>query len=186
MRMMPVGDTDAQLIELHVHKDERGAFARTWCAHVFAEAGIDFTPVQGNTSLTQQRGSVRGMHFQREPLADAKLVRCTRGRIFDVIVDLRAGSPTHGLAHANELSEDGWTMLYVPAGFAHGFQTLSDNVAVEYLMGETYQPALYDGFRHDDPDVRVRWPDPITSISATDLAWPPLAGRIPGFVGTPS
>jgi dTDP-4-dehydrorhamnose 3,5-epimerase len=184
--MTAVGETDARLIELHVHADERGAFARTWCADAFAEAGIGFTPVQGNISLTRLRGSVRGMHFQRAPRADAKIVRCTRGRIFDIIVDLRADAATHGLAFGHELSGDTWTMLYVPAGFAHGFQTLSDDVTVEYLMGESYQPALYDGFRHDDPAVRVRWPDPVTSISAADLAWAPLAGRMPGFVGVPA
>jgi dTDP-4-dehydrorhamnose 3,5-epimerase len=181
VRMTAIGSTDARLIELSVHEDDRGAFARTWCADVFTEAGIAFTPVQGNTSLTRQRGSVRGMHFQRAPWPDAKIVRCTRGRIWDVIVDLRPGSPAHGVPQAQELSEDSWTMLYVPAGFAHGFQTLTDDVLVEYLMGERYVASAYDGFRHDDPDLSITWPLPVSTLSRSDQSWPALAGRVPGF-----
>ena len=181
MRMTFVADTDARLITLDVRGDERGCFARTWCDDLFAEAGIRFTPVQANTSLTRHRGTVRGMHFQRDPWPDAKVVRCSRGTIWDVIVDLRPGSPAFGMQRARELSESSWTMLYVPAGFAHGFQTLSDDVLVEYLMGERYVPAAYDGFRHDDPHLTIRWPEPVAAISPADLAWPALAGRLPGF-----
>lgn len=183
MRIVAIADTDARLVELRAFADDRGAFARTWCADSFAEAGITFTPIQGNTSITRRQGSVRGMHFQREPYPDAKIVRCSRGRMWDVIVDLRAGSPGHGVAQARELSAESWTMLYVPAGFAHGFQTLTDDVTVEYLMGERYVPAAYDGFRHDDPDMAIDWPLPITAVSPADLAWPPLAGRVAGFSG---
>ncbi|WP_294393669.1 dTDP-4-dehydrorhamnose 3,5-epimerase [uncultured Sphingomonas sp.] len=180
--MTQIAGTDARLIELKVHDDERGAFARTWCTELFAAAGILFTPVQGNTSLTRARGSIRGMHFQRAPWRDAKIVRCSRGRIWDVIVDLRPGSPCYRQPHARILSETDWTMLYVPPGFAHGFQTLSDDVVVEYLMGERYVPTVYDGFRYDDPHVGIDWPEPVTSVSASDLAWPALAGRVPGFL----
>jgi dTDP-4-dehydrorhamnose 3,5-epimerase len=173
-----IAGTDACLIEPRTFGDERGAFARSWCANSFASAGIAFTPVQGNVSYTTQRGTVRGMHFQREPWPDAKLVRCSLGRIWDVIVDLRPGSKQHGVAHGRELSGESCLILYVPAGFAHGFQTLTDNVIVEYLMGERYVPEAYDGFRYDDPAMPVSWPEPISAISASDLAWPPLAGRL--------
>jgi dTDP-4-dehydrorhamnose 3,5-epimerase len=184
VRMTPIGDTEARLIEPHVHADERGAFARTWCTEIFAAAGIPFTPIQGNTSHTRQRGSVRGMHFQRAPWRDAKIVRCSRGRIWDVIVDLRPGSPRRGMPHALELSETNWAMLYVPPGFAHGFQTLSDDVTVEYLMGERYVPTVYDGFRYDDPGVAISWPEPVSAISPADLAWPSLSSRMPGFLAS--
>lgn len=183
MKFHPVGDSDARLIELTVHRDDRGGFARTWCAAMFSEAGIDFTPAQGNSSLTRTRGSIRGMHFQRAPRADAKIVRCARGRIHDVIVDLREASPTRGAAFAHELSEDGGAMLYVPGGFAHGFQTLTDDVVVEYLMGEAYVAELYDGFRHDDPAIGLSWPEPVTAISKGDQAWPDLRGRISWLAG---
>src|SRR3989337_4252475 len=106
MNFIPIGASDARLIELVVHADARGDFARTWCAKSFAEEGIDFTPVQANTSVTRLRGTVRGMHFQRAPKADAKIVRCTHGRIHDIIVDLREQSPTRGQVNVNELAGD--------------------------------------------------------------------------------
>jgi dTDP-4-dehydrorhamnose 3,5-epimerase len=178
MKFTALDGSDALLVEPTVHADARGSFARTWCARTFAHNGLHFQPAQGNTSYTRRRGSVRGMHFQRAPVADAKLVRCTRGRIHDVLVDLRAASPTRGLVLANELSAERGSMLYVPAGFAHGFQTLTDDVVVEYLMGVEYVPELYDGFRHDDPAVALDWPLPVGLLSPGDAAWPPLAGRV--------
>jgi dTDP-4-dehydrorhamnose 3,5-epimerase len=177
MKFIPLGNSDARLIELVVHGDDRGSFARTWCVNSFLEQGIDFSPVQGNTSLTRIRGTVRGMHFQRAPKVDAKIVRCTSGSIHDVIVDLRNESPTRGQIFENVLAGDIATMLYVPAGFAHGFQTLSDDTIVEYLMGIEYVSDLYDGFRHDDPTIGIIWPEPVTALSANDAAWPPLADR---------
>lgn len=179
MRSTRLGDSDARLIELVVHADARGEFARTWCARSFAEQGIDFSPVQANTSVTRRRGTVRGMHFQRAPKADAKIVRCTFGQIHDVIVDLREQSPTRGQIYVNELAEDSRTMLYVPAGFAHGFQTRSDHAVVEYLMGVEYVSELYDGFRHDDPLLGIVWPEPVAALSAADARWPSLASRMP-------
>ena len=134
-------------------------------------------PVQGNTSFTRPRGTVRGMHFQRRPKADAKLVRCTAGRIHDVIVDLREDSPTRGEIYVNQLAADIATMLYVPPGFAHGFQTLSDSTVVEYLMGVKIMPDLHDGFRYDDPAIGIVWPETVTVLSANDARWPPLADR---------
>ncbi len=183
MQFQPVGSTDARLIQLAVHADDRGAFARTWCADMFSKADIDFVPTQGNSSVTRQRGTVRGMHFQAAPRADAKIVRCSHGRIHDVIVDLRHDSASRGIAFYHELSGDGGQMLYVPPGFAHGFQTLLDDVIVEYLMGEAYVAELYDGFRPDDPALALKWPEPVTSLSHGDRNWPSLAERMPWIVG---
>jgi dTDP-4-dehydrorhamnose 3,5-epimerase len=177
MKFIPLDNSGARLIELVVHGDERGRFARTWCANEFFAHSISFNPVQGNTSFTRIRGTVRGMHFQRAPKADAKIVRCTSGRIYDVIVDLRKESPTRGKIYVNELAANIATMLYIPAGFAHGFQTLSDDTIVEYLMGVEYASELYDGFRHDDPAIGITWPEPVTALSANDAAWPLLADR---------
>jgi dTDP-4-dehydrorhamnose 3,5-epimerase len=177
VKFVPLGDSDARLIELMPRVDDRGSFTRTWCADSFAAQGIDFRPVQGNSSLTRVRGSVRGMHFQRAPKADAKIVRCIAGRIFDVIVDVRPNSPTRGNAFALELNPSAARMLYIPAGFAHGFQTLTDDVTVEYLMGIEYVEELSDGFRHDDPMIGIKWPEPVTVLSAKDAAWPALADR---------
>jgi dTDP-4-dehydrorhamnose 3,5-epimerase len=180
MKFVSLAGSDAKFIELDIHSDTRGRFARTWCSELFEKAGIDFNPVQANTSLTRTKGAVRGMHFQRPPHADAKIVRCSLGRIHDVIVDLRQGSPTAGCVIETLLDGgEGATMLYVPPGFAHGFQTLSDNVVVEYLMGAPYVASLYDGVRYDDPLLAITWPEPVTEISDNDLRWPDLAERMP-------
>jgi dTDP-4-dehydrorhamnose 3,5-epimerase len=179
VKFVPLGNSDARLIELVVHGDTRGSFTRTWCAASFAEHGVDFTPVQGNSSLTRKRGSIRGMHFQRSPKTDAKIVRCTSGKIYDVIVDLRPTSLTRGQVFAKELAPSSATMLYIPAGFAHGFQTLEDDSVVEYLMGTEYVADLSDGFRYDDPMVGIAWPEPVSVLSDKDSAWAPLADRKP-------
>lgn len=177
MKFIPLGRSDARLIELVVRVDDRGSFTRTWCADSFAAQGIDFRPIQGNNSVTRVRGSVRGMHFQAAPKADAKIVRCTAGRIHDVIVDMRPASPTRGQVFANDLSPSLATMVYIPAGFAHGFQTLADDSVVEYLMGIEYVADLTDGFRHDDPMIGIKWPELVTVLSEKDTAWPLLADR---------
>jgi dTDP-4-dehydrorhamnose 3,5-epimerase len=177
VKFVNLGDSDARLIELTPHVDDRGSFTRTWCADSFAAQGIDFRPIQGNNSLTRNRGSVRGMHFQRAPKADAKIVRCTSGRIHDVIVDMRPSSTTRGQIFVNELAPSLATMIYIPAGFAHGFQTLEDDSVVEYLMGIEYVADLSDGFRHDDPTIGIKWPEPVTMLSAKDAAWPLIGDR---------
>jgi dTDP-4-dehydrorhamnose 3,5-epimerase len=177
VKFVALGESDARLIELAPRVDERGSFTRTWCADSFAAQGIDFRPIQGNSSLTRVRGSVRGMHFQRVPKPDAKIVRCTAGRIHDVIVDVRPMSPTRGQIFVSELAPSSATMVYIPAGFAHGFQTLEDNSVVEYLMGTEYVEELSDGFRHDDPMVGIEWPEPVTVLSPKDAAWSLLADR---------
>jgi dTDP-4-dehydrorhamnose 3,5-epimerase len=174
-----VADTDARLIRPIVHRDERGCFARTWCAETFSQAGVAFVPQQGNSSLSTLRGTVRGMHFQRPPHSDAKIVRCSRGRIHDVIVDLRPESPTRGRIYAQELTAVSGVMLYIPGGFAHGFQTLVDDTLVEYLMGEFHVADLYDGFRYDDPALPIVWPEPVRAISDRDRGWPDIAPRTP-------
>ncbi|AYC99959.1 dTDP-4-dehydrorhamnose 3,5-epimerase [Neorhizobium sp. NCHU2750] len=179
MNFTSLGGSDAKVINLKVHGDNRGSFARVWCTQLFKEAGIEFSPVQGNTSLTKTRGAVRGMHFQRAPYADAKVVRCSHGRIHDVIVDLREGSATLGESFHIELGAEDGRMLYIPAGFAHGFQAVSEDAVVEYLMGVAYHPEFYDGARYDDPLISIKWPEPVTEISEKDLAWPDLAGRMP-------
>ncbi len=178
MQFSSLDGSDARLIHLKRHSDSRGDFARVWCTGMFQQAGLDFQPVQGNTSLTRRRGTVRGMHFQRAPFADAKVVRCSSGRIHDVVVDLREGSPNCGRSYHSELGDND-TMMFIPAGFAHGFQTLTDDVIVEYLMGIEYHPDYYDGARHDDPLLHIHWPEPITDLSERDGQWRNLAGRMP-------
>ncbi|MET1029212.1 MAG: dTDP-4-dehydrorhamnose 3,5-epimerase family protein [Dongiaceae bacterium] len=169
--------SDAYLLQLKRHADERGDFMRTWCIDEFAQAGLPFTPVQANMSSTRLQGTVRGMHFQRPPMAEAKVVRCSRGRILDVVIDLRPGSPRRYESFAIELSGDGAAALYVPAGFAHGYQTLTDDVTVDYLMDERFAPALADGCRYDDPAINITWPLPVSCISDKDRSWPLLAER---------
>lgn len=179
MNFTSLGGSDAKLIDLKVHGDSRGSFARVWCTKLFEDAGIAFAPIQGNTSLTKTRGAVRGMHFQRAPHADAKVVRCSHGRIHDVIVDLREGSKTLGESFHVDLGADDGRMLFIPAGFAHGFQALTEDAIVEYLMGDAYYPELYDGARHDDPLLSIKWPEPVTEISDRDRSWPDLQARMP-------
>ncbi len=178
MHFAAIGNGGARLIQPQVHSDERGSFMRSWCRGSFLEAGIDFTPIQGNCSHTGPKHAVRGMHFQREPRADAKIVRCTRGRIFDVIVDLREDASSRGEISSVELSAADGAMLYVPAGFAHGFQTLDEDTIVEYLISEAYAPELYDGYCFDDPALPIDWPHPVSITSENDRSWPSLASRM--------
>ncbi len=165
---------DAYQIHLAPRHDVRGFFARSWCLDTFREHGIQFDFVQANFSRTRRRGTIRGMHFQRDPFPDAKLVRCTQGRMFEVIADMRMDSPTYGRWWSTVLGEDIFDMVYVPPGCAQGFQSLTDNVVVEYFMSERFRPVYYGGFCHDDPLLGIRWPLPVSTISAQDLSWPPL------------
>ena len=162
----------AWLIEPELVSDERGAFARTWCAKEFEERGLNPRLVQCNLSINHRQGTVRGMHFQREPHAETKLVRCTRGAIFDVIVDLRPESPTYRRWTGSELSHDNLRMLYIPAGFAHGFQSLTNNSDVFYHMSHEYHAPSAEGIRSNDPAISIQWPLPIACISVRDAAWP--------------
>jgi len=168
---------DARLIRMERHADARGIFMRTWCAAEFEAAGVSFRPVQSACSLTLRRGTIRGMHFQHAPASETKLVRCPRGSIWDVITDLRPGSQTFSRSFGAELSEENGAALFIPAGCAHGFQTLEDDSVVDYAMDTFYAPALADGFRHDDPAVGIDWPLAVTMTSERDAAWPSLRTR---------
>jgi dTDP-4-dehydrorhamnose 3,5-epimerase len=165
---------DAMLIELRLVGDSRGVFARTFSRDEFAQAGMASDFVQQNMSVSATKGTVRGMHFQRAPHTEAKLLRCLRGAILDVIVDLRADSPTYLRHQGFELSDANRHQLYVPPGFAHGFQTLTDDVEVSYLVSNAYAPAAEGGVRHDDPLLGIVWPLPVSVISEKDAGWPLL------------
>ena len=164
----------AWLIEPELVSDERGAFARTWCAKEFEEQGLNSRLVQCNLSINTRAGTVRGMHFQREPHSEAKLVRCTRGAIYDVIVDLRPDSPTYRRWQGFELTATNHRQLYIPEQFAHGFQTLTDDSEVCYQMSREYHAASATGVRWDDPTIAVEWPREITLTSQRDRTWPEL------------
>jgi dTDP-4-dehydrorhamnose 3,5-epimerase len=165
----------AYLVELDRLEDERGFFARTFCAREFEDHGLSPVVAQANVSFNHRAGTLRGLHYQVPPSAETKLVRCTRGAIHDVIVDLRPGSPTR-LQHVGvELSEQNRRALYVPKGFAHGYQTLTDDAEVAYQVDEFYAPGLEQGLRHDDPALGIVWPLAVSVVSEKDAAWPLLA-----------
>jgi dTDP-4-dehydrorhamnose 3,5-epimerase len=176
MKFTPTELADAVTIELEKRADERGFFARTFCAGEFAAAGLATAFPQANHSRNARKGTLRGMHFQRPPAGEVKLVRVVRGAIHDVIVDIRPGSPSFGRWQGFDLDAEGGRMLYVPAGFAHGFQTLEDDTDVTYMVSHPYTPGAEGGLRWDDPIVGIRWPLPVASISEKDAAWP-LLGR---------
>jgi dTDP-4-dehydrorhamnose 3,5-epimerase len=174
MRFVPTELPGAFVIELEPHGDERGHFARTFCAREFAEQGLATCFVQCSTSYNHRAGTIRGMHWQAEPHAEAKLVRCTAGAIFDVILDLRPGSATRGCWLGVQLSAGSRRMLYVPEGFAHGFQTLRDGTEVAYQMSAWHEPAAARGFRFDDPRIRIPWPLPPAAVAKRDRELPLL------------
>lgn len=155
--------------------DARGFFARAWCRDEFAAAGLSPTIIQINTAFSTRAGTVRGMHFQADPHAEAKFIRCTRGAIFDVAVDLRAGSPTRGQWVGAELSADNGEMLYIPEGFAHGYQTLSDDTEMYYTTSAVYAPKSAGGYRYNDAAFGITWPLPVSVISDADAKWPDYA-----------
>ena len=147
----------AFIIELEKHEDERGFFARSWCANEFADHGLNSNTVQCNISFNKKKGTLRGMHYQAAPHAEAKLVRCTGGALYDVIIDLRPGSPTYKQHVAAVLTAENYKILYVPEGFAHGFQTLADNTEIFYQMSEFYSPRHARGVRYNDPSFGIEW-----------------------------
>ncbi len=164
----------AWLIDQVSFEDERGSFARTFCEREFAEHGLATRFVQHSQSHSLRRGTLRGMHFQNAPHEEVKLVSCIGGTIFDVIIDLRADSAAYGQWAGFELSADNRRQLYIPAGFAHGFQTLSDNATVFYLISEFYAPEASTGVRYDDPAFDIAWPLEPAVISQKDRDWPPI------------
>jgi dTDP-4-dehydrorhamnose 3,5-epimerase len=177
MKFYPTTLKDCWLIELEPVQDERGSFARTFCAREFSARGLQTSFPQHSVSKTVKRGTVRGMHFQRDPHGEAKLVRCVRGRIWDAVVDIRPNSPTFGRWQGFELCMENGRQLYIPEGFAHGYQTLTDDVEVSYLISTFYVPEAAWGIRYDDPAVQVAWPLPVSVISDKDRAWPDLPTR---------
>jgi dTDP-4-dehydrorhamnose 3,5-epimerase len=148
--------------------DERGFFARSWCQREFKDRGLDDNLLQCNISYNKKKGTLRGMHYQEPPFAETKLVRCTRGALYDVIIDLRPNSKTFLKWIAEELTADNYRMLYVPKGFAHGFQTLEDDTEVFYQMSEFYAPEYSRGVRWNDPLFNIVWPDAERTISDKD------------------
>lgn len=182
MIFSPAKLAGAWLIDIERRGDERGFFARTMCRDEFAAHGLSSEFVQQNLSVSARAGTLRGMHFQRQPFAEAKLVRCARGSIFDVILDLRPGSSTYMQHESFELSAHRRAMLYIPEGFAHGFQTLEDDAEVNYLVTAPYTPEAEDGVRYDDPTFAITWPLPVSTIAPKDTAWPLVgAGERPNI-----
>lgn len=172
------------VIEPELIKDERGFFACSWSQSDFEQRGLNPRLVQCNISFNNSRGTVRGMHFQEKPYEEAKLVRCTRGAMFDVAVDLRTDSPTRFQWVGTELSADNRRMFYIPEGFAHGYQTLVDDTEICYQMSQSYHPESARGLRWDDPVLGIEWPEEVTVISDRDRAFkllgPDLSATAPG------
>lgn len=164
----------AYVIELEKRGDDRGFFARTFCAQEFAAHDLVMQFVQANTSLSADAGTMRGLHYQRAPAAETKLVRCIQGAMWDVLVDIRDGSPTYLQSFGAELSAENGRQMYVPKGFAHGFMTLKPDTIAAYMVDEYYTPGVEEGFRHDDPALGITWPRAATVISEKDRAWPLL------------
>ena len=164
----------AFVIEPEPHVDARGSFARMWCREEFQSMGLNAAFVQGNRSLNHKRGTLRGLHYQKPPHQEVKLVSCVRGAIYDVIVDLRPQSTSYREWLGIELSSESGRSLYVPAGCAHGFQTLIDDSEVIYLVTAEYEPSAEGGLRYSDPRIAIAWPLPVTVISEKDRSWPLL------------
>lgn len=164
----------AFVIDVEKKTDERGFFARTFCANEFEKFGLKPNIAQSNISFNNKKGTLRGMHYQVAPNCETKLVRCTRGAIYDVIVDLRANSPTYLQHFGIELTAQNCTALYVPEMFAHGYLTLTDHAEVSYQVSEFYAPGAEKGLHYDDPKIAINWPIPIELVSTKDSNWPLL------------
>jgi dTDP-4-dehydrorhamnose 3,5-epimerase len=180
MIFTPLPLAGAFRIDLDRREDARGFFARLFCAEEFADHGLTTTWLQCNTSFSQAEGTLRGLHFQRPPMSEAKMVRCLKGAIFDVIVDLRPGSPSFGQWTALELTAENRSMAYVPEGFAHGFQVLEKESELLYLHSEQYSPQQEDGLSPLDPRLSIPWPLPIAEMSDRDRGFPILTDKYKG------
>lgn len=172
MQICPTTIPGVMIVSVTANTDERGLFARTFDAASFASVGLPTHWPQCNTSWNARKGTLRGMHFQASPRPDPKLVRCTRGKIFDVAIDLRPGSPTYRRWSGTELSAENRTALAIPAGCAHGFITLEDDCEVFYMMGEVYVAELASGVRWNDPAFAIAWPAEPVAMSDKDANWP--------------
>jgi dTDP-4-dehydrorhamnose 3,5-epimerase len=169
---------DAWIIDLEPKIDERGSFARAWCQDEFAQHGISVEFVQSNIAVSNIAGTLRGLHFQAPPHAEAKLVRCTRGAAFVAIGDMRANSPSFRQWLGIELTAENRRLLFVPKGCAQGYQTLADGAEMFYQMSTAYVPGASRGIRYDDPFFNIQWPVEITTISQADQSWPPFSAIV--------
>lgn len=165
------------VVDIEKRSDERGYFARWWCAREFEELGLSTGIAQINVGVSPRAGTLRGLHFQEDPHAEVKVAGCTRGAVYDVIVDLRAQSPTRGQWMGVELREGTGRLVYAPAGCAHGYLTLEPESELFYMTSEPYAPAAARGVRYDDPAFRIAWPRSIEVISAADRDWPDFGSR---------
>ena len=182
MKFKPLYKDGPVLIELEKHADDRGFFARSLCEEELKKAELPTFWPQMNISFNDKVGTVRGMHFQTPPYEEPKIVRCTAGMIFDAVIDLRQSSPHYCQSFGVELSADNRQSLYIPAGFAHGFQTLEENTEVLYVMGATFEPNAANGVRWDDPAFDLQWPIDISVISDRDAAYPYMSEERQFFV----
>lgn len=177
MKFSPGSVAGAWLIEIEPRADERGYFARAWCEREFEAHGLCTRIAQANTAFSRRRGTLRGLHYQEAPHAEVKVVRCTRGAVYDVVVDLRPGSPTHCRWMAAELTAQNGRMLYAPEGCAHGYLTLTDDTELLYLTSDVYAPAAAKGVRYDDAAFGIAWPGGVEVISGQDTSWPDYTYR---------
>jgi dTDP-4-dehydrorhamnose 3,5-epimerase len=176
MQFQPTQLDGAWLIVPEPIRDERGFFARTFCTRELRQTRLESQFVQHSASVSLTKGTLRGMHFQKEPHGEVKIVTCVHGAIFDVIIDLRPASPSFRRWQGFQLTADNRHRLYIPKGFAHGFQTLTDNVEVGYLISAFYEPGAAAGVRHDDPAFAIDWPLPVSVMSEKDKNWPVFRG----------
>lgn len=172
MKFIETELSGAFIIELEPFVDERGLFARTFCREEFAKVGFNKQIVQINHSITKNKGTIRGMHFQLTPALESKIIRCINGAVFDVMVDIRAGSSTFLKWYGTELSKENMRMVYIPEGFAHGFQALTDNAELIYHHTELYSSEYERGLKYDDPVLSIDWPLEVKTISARDGSYP--------------
>lgn len=162
----------AYIIEIEKLVDDRGFFARSWCQKEFESHGLTSRMAQANISFNRKKGTLRGMHYQIAPYQECKIIRCTRGAIYDVIIDLRPDSPTYKQWTSVELAAESYTMFFVPENFAHGFQTLTDEAEISYQVTQFYTPGSEKGIRFDDPIFNIQWPLEVSVISDKDRTWP--------------
>lgn len=178
MKFTALPTVGAFLVDLQRREDERGFFARSFCVNEFRDHGIALNIVQSNVAFTRRRGTLRGLHYQVPPSAESKLVRCTQGAVYDLIVDLRAESPTYLQSFGVELTPRNGLALFVPPRFAHGYLSLTDDAEVTYLVGDFYHPACERGLRFDDPTLQLEWPIPVETVSEKDRSWPLLNSTV--------
>jgi dTDP-4-dehydrorhamnose 3,5-epimerase len=179
LQFLPTNVSDAVIVDPIRREDHRGYFARKWCMKEFTDHGIDFIPLQASVALNLRRGTIRGMHLQVEPALEAKLIHCTQGSLFDVVLDLRPESATYGKWHGTVLSAENQRMLYIPERCGHGYQTLEDSTVVYYLTSQYFTPSTARGVRFDDRAFRIEWPLTPTTISEQDRNWPPAVEGSP-------